>query len=204
MRLLPVFGVILALATAFADGQEKKQNTPGTSYYPLQVGNQWSFRVTVGENSANAISKIAKMETIDGLDLAKLEAIVNGNVVATEHLRETEKGIFRHRNNGAEITPPICLLEYPVKLKETSKWRGDIKVGADKGTYSCEAKQEGVTVPAGEFKDAIRVSIRLEGKGQNVNTTYWFVKDKGFVKQTVEAAGLSIVMELEKYEPAKK
>ena len=50
----------------------------------------------------------------------------------------------------------------------------------------------------------MRVSIRLEGKGgQNVTTTYWFVKDIGFVKQTVDAAGLSILMELEKFEPAK-
>jgi len=45
--------------------------------------------------------------------------------------------------------------------------------------------------------------MRLESKGQNVTATYWFVKDVGIVKQTVDAPGLSILMELEKFEPAK-
>lgn len=200
LRLLPTFCVLFLMAASFSGAQEKKPE-PVVDYYPLQVGNQWSFKVTVGDNTATATSKIAKIETIDGVELARLDAIVNGNVVATEHLRQDGKGIFRYRNNGAEISPPICLLKYPVKDKD--KWEGDIKVGNDKGKYFCETKEENVEVPAGKFEKAIKVSIRLESKGQNVNTTYWFVKEKGFVKQTVEAAGLSIVMELEKYEAGK-
>lgn len=202
LRLTPVYGILIFLAAAFADAQEKQEDLVTANYYPLQVGNQWRFKVTVGENSANAISRIAKLENIDGQDLARLEALVNGNVVATEHLRQTDKGIFRYRNNSADITPPICLLKYPIKNKE--KWDGDIKVGNDKGKYFCEAKEDTIDVPAGKF-ETIRVTIRLEGKGpQNVNTSYWFVKDVGIVRQTVDAAGLSIVMELEKFEKAKE
>jgi len=207
LRLTSVFGVLLLAAATFTNAQEKKQDPPAANYYPMEVGNVWNFKVTVGDNSAAAISKIAKIETIDKVELVRLEATVNGNVVATEHLRQTDKGIFRHRNNGAEISPSICLLKYPLTItKETPvmKWDGDIKVGAEKGKYSCEAKEETVEVTAGKFK-AIRVAIKLEqGKGQSVNTTYWFVKDVGFVKQTVDAAGLSIVMELEKFERAKE
>jgi hypothetical protein len=132
--------------------------------------------------------------------LARLEASVNGNVVAKEHLLQNDQGIFRYRNNDLDISPPICLLKYPIKDK--AKWDGDIKVGNDKGKYFCETKEETIETPAGKYK-AVKVSLRLESKGQNVTTAYWFVKDVGIAKQTVDAAGLSLLMELEKFEPAK-
>jgi hypothetical protein len=59
-----------------------------------------------------------------------------------------------------------------------------------------------VEVPAGKFK-AIRVDIKYEG-AQNIETTYWFCLDVGFVKQTVNLNNLNIVMELEKYELKKE
>jgi hypothetical protein len=89
-----MFGVLLLLAAASADGQDQPGN-PGPNYYPLQAGNQWTFKVTVGDNANTAVSRIAKIETIDKLQLARLEASVNGNVVATEHLLQTKDGIFR-------------------------------------------------------------------------------------------------------------
>jgi hypothetical protein len=202
-RVCLMFGVLFLLATAFADGQDKA-GKPVPSYYPLQVGNQWTFKVTVGDETRTAVSRIAKIETIDKLPLARLEASVNGNVVATEHLLQTEKGIFRYRNNDKEISPPIILLDYASRKPDGTwaGWGGDIKVGNDKGKYSCEAKEESVEVPLGKYR-AVRVAIRLESKGQSVTTTYWFAKDVGIVRQTVDAAGLSILMELEKIEPAK-
>jgi hypothetical protein len=113
---------------------------------------------------------------------------------------QTDQGIFRCRNNDKEISPPICLLKYPVKDK--AEWGGDIKLGNEKGKYFCETRKESVEVPAGKY-EAVRVSIRLESKLQNLTTTYWFVKNVGIVKQTVDAAGLANLMELEKFEPVK-
>ncbi len=199
VRFAVMFGALVLLATALAGAQDKAGNL-AANYYPLQVGNQWTFKVTIEDKSNTAVSRIAKIETIDKLPLARLEASVNGNVRATEHLMQTEQGIFRYRNNDKEITPPICLLKYPVKDK--AKWEGEIKLGNEKGKYLCETKEESVETPAGKYK-AVKVSLRLESKGQNVATSYWFVKDIGIVKQTVEAAGLSNLMELEKFEPAK-
>jgi hypothetical protein len=203
-----IVGLLFLLAGVLSNAQEAKKEkdakkVKAPNYYPLQVGNQWDFRVEVMGNSASAVSKIAKIEKIDDVLLARLEATVNGKIVATEHLRQTDQGIFRHRNNGQEISPPICLLKYPVKPGD--KWDGDITVGTEKGKYFCEAAEEQVGVPAGKFK-ATRVKIRLEteqnGVKNTVNTTYWFVLDIGFVRQTVDAGNLNIVMELEKFEPA--
>ncbi len=205
LQFLPTLGVLLLLAAPFINAQDKKgkgDKDPGgaDNYYPLEVGNKWTFNVAVAGNSVTAISSIVKIEMINGKSMARLEAAIKDKVVANEHLRQTEEGIFRHRNNGQDIDPSICLLKYPVKAG--AKWQGEFKVGNDDGKYSCESSEESIEVPAGKFK-AIRVNIRLESKGQNVNTAYWFVKDIGFVKQTVDAGGLNIVMELEKFERAK-
>ena len=203
-RLTALLGILFLLAATLADAQDAKQDPKAPpfepNYYPLQVGNQWTFRVTVGDSSTIATSRIAKIETMDDVPMARLEASVNGNVVATEHLAQNKDGVFRYRNNALEITPPICLLKYPVV--PGAKWDGDITVGKDKGKYSCETKEEAVEVTAGKYQ-AMRVTIKLESKGQNVTTTYWFVKDIGFVKQTVGAGDLNITMELEKFEKAK-
>jgi hypothetical protein len=206
LRLVPLVGVLFLLVALIGaldakplpkNGNDEK--TP--NYYPIEVGNQWHFRVTVGDNSTTAISTIAKTETIDGVTLSRLEATINGKIIATEHLSQTAKGVFRYRNNGQEISPPICLLKYPAK--SGTKWDGDITVGTEKGKYACEAKEENIEVAAGKFK-AMRVAIKIDSQGKTVNTTYWFVPEIGFVKQTVETGGLNIVMELEKYERAKK
>ena len=50
---------------------------------------------------------------------------------------------------------------------------------------------------------ALRVVIKLESKGMTMETAYWFVKDVGYVKQTVTAPGLAVTLELEKREKKK-
>lgn len=201
-------GVFFVLAGVLAAGQEKKESqTPKKesktpNYYPLQVGNEWTFRVEAGGKTAKAVSRITKIETIDKVPLALLEASVDGRVVASEHLRQTDKGIFRYRNNRQEITPPVCLLKYPAKAG--AKWSGDIAVGEDKGKYFAETTEETVEVKAGKYK-AMRVDLTVESpKTGTVKTTYWWVPDLGFVRQTIDARGANVVMELEKFQPAKK
>ncbi|HMF20456.1 MAG TPA: hypothetical protein VKE98_24815 [Gemmataceae bacterium] len=198
---LVAWAVLFLLTGARANSQDKKDSkTP--NYYPLTVGNEWTFQVTAGGNTAQAVSRIVKMETINEVPLAYLEASVKGKVVATEHLRQTKEGVFRYRNNRQEITPPFCLVKYPVK--SGSKWSGDIAIGNDKGKYYSEAIEETVEVKAGKFK-AMRVSVKVESPKQGVvTTTYWFVPDIGFVRQTVDTGRLNVVMELEKFQAAKK
>jgi hypothetical protein len=206
LRLLPIFSIAFLMAASLAGAKPVKKDdkkdgaAEPANYYPLQVGNKWEYKVEAGGSSAQAVSRIAKIEMIDGVSLARLEATVNGNPVANEHLRSDDKGVFRYRNNGKEINPPVCLLRYPVKSGD--RWDGEIIVEKEKGKYLCESREENVEVPAGKFK-AMKVTVTLEAKGQKVTTAYWFVKDIGFVKQTVEAGDLIINMDLEKYELVK-
>ena len=68
-----------------------------------------------------------KTETIDGKALAVMESVVNGMVVATEHLASTSKGVYRHRANGVEVDPPLCIIKYP--FKEDEEWKASPKIG---------------------------------------------------------------------------
>ena len=141
LRLLLSVLFLLAASLSSATPPDKKggdDKEKTANYFPMQVGNRWTYRVSVGGNTATAVSSIAKIETIDKIPLARLEAQVNGQVVASEHLQQTKDGVFRHRNNGQDISPPFCLLKYPVT--SGAKWKGEIKVGAEKGKYAAEAK----------------------------------------------------------------
>jgi hypothetical protein len=171
------------------------------TYFPLDVGNEWHFKATLGNNSSTVISRIANIERVGDLSLNRLEASTNGKVILNEHLSQTKEGIFRHRSNGEEISPPICLLKYPVK--SGSRWRGEFTAGTDAGKYAAEATEEEVGVPAGKFK-AVKVVLTAEIKSVNINTSYWFVKDLGIVKETVLVGELHTLLELEKSSLAKK
>jgi hypothetical protein len=201
---IPVLSiVVLLIATLVGSGKPDRDPDKGTketkdNYYPLQVGNEWHYQLSVMGITKNMVTRIAKIENIDGKSLARLEAEVDGMAAATsEHLTQTDKGIFRHRNNGMEIDPPICLLRFPAKAGD--KWDGKVMVGKEKANYKCETTEEEVQVAAGKFK-ALKVGVHLEANGQKVDTSYWFAKDVGFVKQTVDIAGIAIEMELQKFQ----
>jgi hypothetical protein len=201
MRSSIILGVFLLLSATLVGGQEAKKEKPKgktPNYYPVEEGNEWKFRVTANDKTDTITTRIAKIETINGEKLSRLEAS-KGNV--TEHLSQTEKGIFRHRLNGLEVSPPLQLLPYPAKVG--AKWGGDITIQKMKLKYTGEIEaEEKVEVPAGVFK-TLRVTIKMEQNGMEVVTSYWFAKDVGFVKQTVEIGGISVLLELEKHERKK-
>jgi hypothetical protein len=193
-------GVCFLLAAAVSGGGETKKDKP-VDYYPLQVGNQWNYKLDVNGKDITMITRIAKIETIKEKAYARLEAEVMGKVTATEHLRVTDKGIIRLKTNDFEADPPLLLVKSNVKAGD--KWGGAFTVMGKKAKYDAVAEEEMVKVPAGRFK-TMRVAIRLEEGAMVVNTTYWFAPGVGFVKQTVTAPMLNITIELEKYKLTKK
>ena len=119
------------------------------NYYPLKAGSQWHYRVDVGGKAAKITNRIAKIETIDGKPQARLETVVQGNVVASEHVGVTPKGLFRYRYNDMEVSPSVCLLKFPVKDGQT--WQGDHTVAGQQLKVRCREGREEVTVPAGKY-----------------------------------------------------
>ena len=200
--ILFVFGLALS-CQPLATAQEKTQDSK--SYYPLKVGNKWTYQIesdAVAKGSSKLMNQIAKIEKIDGVSLSRLETTAKGKVVASEHLSITDKGIFRNRYNGTEVSSPICMLKFPIKKGST--WKVESKVGEEKLSVSCKSDEEEIEVPAGKFKTVkVVMDAEVVGAGIIVSTTYWFSQGVGVVKQHVNINSMQFTLLLEKFEEGK-
>jgi hypothetical protein len=179
-----------------ASGQDKAPD-----YFPLKAGTKWSYELTQGGKKTKIDSQIAKVETLDGKSLSVFETSVKGEVAATEHLAATEAGVFRHRVNGIALSPPICILKYPLKKDDT--WETETTIANEQLKVKGKVlDNEDVTVAAGKYK-AFRVEVETSAAGMRATTVFWFAPDVGVVKQTTENAGMTVTAELEKFEAGK-
>ncbi len=200
--ILLVFGLALS-CQSLATAQEKKQESK--AYYPLKAGNKWTYQIdsdAVAKGSAKLSNQIAKMEKIDGVSLFRLETTAKEKVVASEHLSITDKGVFRNRYNGIEVSPPICMLKLPIKKGST--WKTESKVGDEKLSVSCKSDEDEIEVPAGKFKTVkVVMDAEVVGAGIIVSNTYWFAQGVGIVKQHVNINSMQFTLLLEKFEEGK-
>jgi hypothetical protein len=196
-------GYLFVLAISFTSSAERAAigQDKAPDYFPLKVGTKWSYELTQGAKKTKVSSQIAKVETVDGKSLSLLETTINGEVAATEQLATTEAGVFRHRVNGIELTPPVCILKYP--LKKDATWETEATIANEQLKIKGKViDNEEVTVAAGKYK-AFRVEVETSAAGMRATTIFWFAPDVGVVKQTTENAGMTFTAELEKFEAAK-
>jgi len=202
LMLLSVILMPLLDLTGTTPVVQAQPNTEGRQdYYPLQLGNRWEYRVKVGgEVKGKGSFVVAAIETINLVPLARVEAQINGRIVATEHLRVTKDGVYRYRHNGAEVKVPVLVLRYPVKAGDS--WEYETEVGQEKGKAKVTTRFEDVEVPLGKFK-ALVTEIDGESNGQTLRTSIWFAENVGIVKQTFAQGLLEFTMELEKFTKTK-
>lgn len=205
MRIVAACVLLLVASANAMEGETNKEPT-AADLYPLQVGNQWNFVVTQQDGSKSRLTYvIRKTENIDGVELYRLETKVDDNsVLATEHLRSTPKGVFRHRFNGAELTPPLKLVSNPLKIGE--EWKQTISASGEEVKSTCKLnKPVKIKVPAGEFDAYELTVIARMANGVEVESNYWLVPKVGIVMQDMLVNGNEIfTIELEKFENGKK
>jgi hypothetical protein len=199
LRLIPPSGVLILLASAFAMAQGNKP--PQWNFYPLDVGNTWVFKVNANGKDSQITTQIADEEKTDAGMVARQ---TSPDVKYTEHLTQSDKGVFRVRFNGAKVTPAFCLLPYPLKKPDGkwADWTGKFMIEGEKGEHTYEGTilgEEDVKVPFRDFKKAVKVQLKLKAGEQDIDTIYWFVNNVGFVKQTFSVAGATVLLELESF-----
>jgi hypothetical protein len=167
------------------------------NYYPMKIGNTWTYN---GPGMVKLVNKVVAHEKIDGVLCAKIETQVGGNVLAFEHIGVTADGIYRYSLNGVKVDKPVCILKLPAK--PGTQWKVNAKVGAETITGQLKTTVEQVQVPAGTFR-AVVASGKMEGGGQVIEAANYFVQGVGIAKIKMDVAGMSLVVELEKFEPGK-
>jgi hypothetical protein len=197
--------------TAPASDKDKKETPPAKavteissdqSYYPLQIGNTWYYRL--GDNKYSL--KVAKFEKIGELNCARIEMSVEEKVTAFEHIAVTPEGVVRAAYDERKAEPPLLFLKLPPKKDAT--WKVDSVIGkTDKspgervtGTFK-EGEASKVTVPFGVYDNVITCSSQdLDANGVKLNFTYYFAKGVGMIKQEIDVGGQKVIIELEKFE----
>ena len=201
MKRLSVFSVALALSlTASAPAADEPKDSP---YYPMRDGATWTYKA--GESKFAV--KVTKHEPVQTYNCARFETIQDGKTIASEDVFLKDGSVYRLRSDDKLIDPPVLILKQPVKPGDV--WNIDSKTEgktALRGTFKYGEEQ---ITPAGEKSPVQAATVTcddLEANGARYSFKTYYAKDKGMVKQTIEAGGLKIDIELEKYEagPAPK
>ena len=214
-------------------------------YFPDQIGNEWHYRGQITEGPLQTIqqkffsnvSSVTGTKNLKGMTVTVYHDTNPGNHGPSDSFyRRDSVGIVYYGSEPG--TPfekelvPYQIVRFPMKVSSSFSQfnRKGVNFGADLDQDGIDEKadaqgdstivgQESVTVPAGTFKDAVKVEARMlmqihlsgtkkTALGTDVMTA-WFVKGVGLVKY-VERQELSpledrgvvtdIMEELESYE----
>lgn len=248
-RQAVIVGTALLLScapwSALLAAEDTSAIAQSADYFPDQIGNKWQYRGQMTEGPLQTIenkfftnvSTVAGTKVIKGMTVTVFHDTNPGNHGPSDSFyRRDSVGIVYYGSDPG--TPfekqlvPYQIVRFPLKVSSNFPQfnRKDLDFGTDLDRDGINEKsdaegdatvvgQESVTVPAGTFKDAVKVEARMRMQihlsgtkrtaiGTDVMTA-WFAKGVGLVKY-VERQELSrledrgvvtdITEELESYE----
>ena len=214
-------------------------------YFPDQTGNEWHYRGQITEGPLQTIelkffsnvSSVTGTKTLKGMTVSVFHDTNPGNHGPSDSFyRRDSVGIVYYGSEPG--TPfekqlvPYQIVRFPLKISSSFQQfnRKDLDFGTDLDRDGINEKadaqgdttvvgQESITVPAGTFKDVVKVEARMHmlihlsgAKKTAIGTdvmTAWFAKGVGLVKyierqelSPLEERGVvtDITEELESYE----
>ena len=214
VRLCISIGVLLIVGTVPGQGQDKKPMEYESPFYPLRIGNEWRYQVTVGDAPVKKV--VITVEQAEPYDYKFTQdnkkeitksimrfrfKVVSGSKELNEHVAVLEDGVYRFTTAGKEISPPLRFLKLPLTKGESWKVNSTSETVKLIGTFTCD--DDNVKVPAGEFQTK-HVSTKdfLLG-GEKMSLDHWFARDVGIVKQHVRVGNNDVLLELEEFKTAK-
>lgn len=175
----------------------------GNPYYPLQVGNKWTYKAGGQKVVIEVMKKESltrpndKMKKYPGFTLK----ITSGDKSMTEQVAILNDGVKRFQAAGKVIEPPLLFFKLPLNKGEDWKVESTSDGTLLKGTF--RAGEDTVKVPAGSFQAMTVSSTDFQIGGQTMELQYWFAPQVGLVKQTVKTGSLDTTLELLSFEQGK-
>src|SRR5687767_7587654 len=241
---LTVLYLVLSWSVSLA-AEELNGILQSSDYFPDTIGSHWEYRGQITEGPLQSIehkfftnvSTVVGTKTLRGMTVTVFHDTNPGNHGPSDSFyRRDVVGIVYHGSEpGTPLEKqliPYQIVRFPIKVSSTIQQfdkktldfgtdldRDGVNEKVDAQGNSTVAGLESVTVPAGTFKDVVRVEafmrmkIHLSGASRTVTgtdvMTAWFAKGVGLIKY-VERQELSpledrgviteIVEELESYE----
>lgn len=197
MRHKILLGIIIILLTITGCGDTSQKNAK--DFFPLEQGITWKYEVVVFDGSGNieenregTVSNLAKEKLANNIVTPQkylTEAINAQHQVTktstTEFISQDNEGIFRLATQKDEEVPAVGMRLYyilnPIRV-------GVIKKNGDADTYqsvSLDSVNDTVTVPAGTFKDCLKVNYTAKDKTGLYQNTSWYAPNIGRIKRIV-------------------
>jgi hypothetical protein len=187
-------GIATALLLAFSlvtPGQGRCDEL-GESYYPLKAGMRWEYSVTSDQGATKKllITNLAPRE-VQGAKVTPRKWELGGSIFI-ELMKKDDTGIYRYAEQTGEnappnlVTPMECHLKFPIA--QGNSWNMATKVGNSllNVSLTIESVSDEVKVPAGTFKDCLKIKqVGENAAGTAVMGYEWYAPKVGIVKSMV-------------------
>ncbi len=191
MRTTGSVAALLLALSLFTPGQGWGDEL-SESYFPLKEGMRWEYNVISDQGATKKllITNLAPRE-VSGAKVTPRKWELGGSTFI-ELMKQDETGIYRYAEQKGEqappslITPMECHLKFPIA--EGSSWNMATKLGNSTVNVSLtiESLSDEVKVPAGTFKDCVKIKqVGENDAGTSVMGYEWYAPKVGVVKSLV-------------------
>jgi hypothetical protein len=209
MRPIPSVSLI-ALVTLFlaltAFGAKPKEPKAAADYFPLRVGDSWTYRNT---EEGGYTWKVLSEEPKEGSAIRYVVEVRSGVIIQNVFSKTTGWVLFHsesyleHEGLKATYEPPKQYLPNPLVAGQKWEWAGKDPTQVEHHESSRAVGFENVTVPAGKFR-AMKVVSEISGGSSLMTRTNWYADGVGLVKSTTQGGQIKYGSELTDYSFKKK
>jgi hypothetical protein len=191
MRTTGIVAALLLAVSLFTPGQGRCDEL-SEAYFPLKEGMRWEYNVTSDQGATKklVITNLAPRE-VQGTKVTPRKWELGGTTFV-ELMKKDDSGIYRYAEQAGEkatpslITPMECHLKFPIT--QGNSWNMATKMGNSTLSISLtiESVSDEVKVPAGTFKDCLKIKqVGENDAGTAVMGYEWYAPKVGVVKSIV-------------------
>ncbi len=201
---LIAFATLLLASTAL--GRKPKESKATVDYFPLRVGDSWTYRNT---EEGGYTRKVLSEEPQEGGPVRYVVEVRSGVIIQNVFSKAGGWVLFHaesypeHEGLKATYEPPKQYLPNPLVAGQKWEWTGKDPTQVEHHESSRVVGFENVTVPAGKFR-AIKVVSEVSGGSSPITRTNWYADGVGLVKSTTQGGQIKYGSELTDYSFKKK
>jgi hypothetical protein len=195
------FGIAALLFLQSALAKPKPKSEPTADYFPLRVGDSWTYR-NIEEGGYTL--KVLSEEPHEGGTVRFVVELLSGVKVNNTYSKANGWVLFHgetypeHEGLQATYDPPKQLLPNPLVVGQKWEWSGKDPTQVEHRETNRVVGVESVTVPAGKFR-AMKVVSEITGASVPLIRTSWYAEGVGLVKTTNVGGQIKYGSELTDY-----
>ena len=185
----------------------QKSEAPAPDYFPLRVGDSWTYRSTSG-GTEHSLKVLREEKQADGSIRYEVEKLAGAKVLvsfskATGWVLLHSERYPEHEGLEAKYEPAKQYLKNPLVAGAQWRWTGKDYTQTDLEEDNQVTGPEDVTVAAGKFR-AMKVVTKVAGATALLTRTTWYADGVGLIKSMSESGQIQYGWELADYSFKKK